>query len=181
MFRSDDDVGSSDSADDEALKEFLREAAAEREAEEAAAAAAAAELEANRDPCDDPNLNEWGQKECHAKAERQRQLEAEKQRLVRFVGKPVMAGLFSLLLICGPMIPTDVVHLRREREKIAMMMMPSSLMMVAVVVVPLRNPIQMQADEIRAKRKAAKKKKKKKGSKKKKNKNNKKNVGKVDL
>ena len=80
-FRSDVDVEGSDSTD-EALQEFLREAAAKREAEEAAAAAAAAEREANRDPCDDPNLNEWGQKECHAKAERRRQLEAEKQRLV---------------------------------------------------------------------------------------------------
>eukprot|EP00750_Incisomonas_marina_P012359 INCI16744.1.p1 GENE.INCI16744.1~~INCI16744.1.p1 ORF type:complete len:803 (-),score=194.69 INCI16744.1:207-2615(-) len=78
---SDVDVEGSDSTD-EALQEFLREAAAKREAEEAAAAAAAAEREANRDPCDDPNLNEWGQKECHAKAERRRQLEAEKQRLV---------------------------------------------------------------------------------------------------
>ena len=78
-----DMVDDSDSGEDDVdLEEFLRETAAEQEAEDAAAAATAAEAEANKDPCDDANLNEWGQKECRAKAARQRELDLEKQRLV---------------------------------------------------------------------------------------------------
>ncbi len=77
------DEDGADAGGDDDVAELLREAAAEREAAERAAAAEAAEKEKNRDECDDPNLNEWGQKECRTKLARQRELEEEKQRLVR--------------------------------------------------------------------------------------------------
>ncbi len=82
-----------DDDDDESMADFVfHEAAAEREREaarvaaEKEAAAAAGATDAGRDPCDDDNLNEWGQKECRAKAARRRELEEEKKRLVRACG-----------------------------------------------------------------------------------------------